>query len=289
MTEDNKETSGTLLKQEQPLVRPSKKIDLGIAPAKPPTGTFSFPTMPDVPDKGPGETRKGAEPDPLNLIGIFPEDPKALMRSFASQSSQMGTIARGPESATTKGYQEPKLENIVSTVNFDCELDLRKIALHAKNAEYNPKRFAAVIMRIRDPKTTALIFRSGKMVCTGAKSEADSETAARKYAKTIKKLGFEVKFKEFTIQNIVGSCSVNFAINLEILQNHHQRFCTYDPEIFPGLIYRMEMPKIVLLVFCSGKVVLTGAKKREQLTQAFSRIYPVLKICQKKDVTSMAT
>ncbi|CAM0956969.1 unnamed protein product [Alopecurus aequalis] len=74
----------------------------------------------------------------------------------------------------------PVLQNIVSTVNLDCRLDLKQIALQARNAEYNPKRFAAVIMRIRDPKTTALIFASGKMVCTGAKSEEHSKLAARK-------------------------------------------------------------------------------------------------------------
>merc|ERR1719464_2701998 len=84
----------------------------------------------------------------------------------------------------------PQLQNIVSTVNLACPLDLKKIALHARNAEYNPKRFAAVIMRIRDPRTTALIFSSGKMVCTGAKSEEDSRLAARKYARIIQKLGF---------------------------------------------------------------------------------------------------
>lgn len=82
--------------------------------------------------------------------------------------------------------------NIVSTVNLNCKLDLKKIALHARNAEYNPKRFAAVIMRIREPRTTALIFSSGKMVCTGAKSEGDSRLAARKYARIIQKLGFPV-------------------------------------------------------------------------------------------------
>lgn len=82
--------------------------------------------------------------------------------------------------------------NIVSTVNLNCKLELKKIALHARNAEYNPKRFAAVIMRIREPRTTALIFSSGKMVCTGAKSEGDSRLAARKYARIIQKLGFPV-------------------------------------------------------------------------------------------------
>ncbi|KAJ7133028.1 hypothetical protein C8R46DRAFT_1235569 [Mycena filopes] len=99
----------------------------------------------------------------------------------------------------------PTLQNIVATVNLDCRLDLKTIALHARNAEYNPKRFAAVIMRIRDPKTTALIFASGKMVVTGAKSEDDSRLASRKYARIVQKLGFEAKFSEFKIQNIVGS------------------------------------------------------------------------------------
>lgn len=79
------------------------------------------------------------------------------------------------------------------------ELDLKEIALKARNAEYNPKRFAAVIMRLRDPKTTALIFRSGKMVCTGAKTEDASNRAARKYAKIIQTLGFPVKFQDFKI------------------------------------------------------------------------------------------
>ncbi len=86
----------------------------------------------------------------------------------------------------------PQLQNIVSTVNLGCRLDLKKIALHARNAEYNPKRFAAVIMRIREPRTTALIFSSGKMVCTGAKSEEQSRLAARKYARIVQKLGFDV-------------------------------------------------------------------------------------------------
>lgn len=93
--------------------------------------------------------------------------------------------------------------NIVSTVNLSCKLDLKKIALHARNAEYNPKRFAAVIMRIREPRTTALIFSSGKMVCTGAKSEEDSRLAARKYARIIQKLGFTVKFYRTLVQFLI--------------------------------------------------------------------------------------
>ncbi|CAI8501781.1 unnamed protein product [Hanseniaspora opuntiae] len=148
----------------------------------------------------------------------------------------------------------PTLQNIVATVNLDCKLDLKTIALHARNAEYNPKRFAAVIMRIREPKTTALIFASG----------------------IIQKIGFDSKFKDFKIQNIVASCDVKFPIRLEGLAFAHGAFSSYEPELFPGLIYRMVKPKIVLLIFVSGKVVLTGAKKREEIYQSFENIYPVL-------------
>uniref|UniRef100_A0A0E0M7Y0 Uncharacterized protein n=2 Tax=Oryza punctata TaxID=4537 RepID=A0A0E0M7Y0_ORYPU len=170
----------------------------------------------------------------------------------------------------------PTLQNIVSTVNLDCRLDLKQIALQARNAEYNPKRFAAVIMRIRDPKTTALIFASGKMVCTGAKSEDHSKLAARKYARIVQKLGFPAKFKDFKIQNIVGSCDVKFPIRLEGLAYSHGAFSSYEPELFPGLIYRMKQPKIVLLIFVSGKIVLTGAKYRKEIYAAFENMFPVL-------------
>lgn len=170
----------------------------------------------------------------------------------------------------------PTLQNIVATVNLNCRLDLKTIALHARNAEYNPKRFAAVIMRIREPKTTALIFASGKMVVTGAKSEDDSKLASRKYARIIQKLGFNAKFVDFKIQNIVGSCDVKFPIRLEGLAFSHGTFSSYEPELFPGLIYRMVKPKIVLLIFVSGKMVLTGAKQREEIYAAFEAIYPVL-------------
>jgi len=153
---------------------------------------------------------------------------------------------------------------------------LNVIALHARNAEYNPKRFAALIMRIREPKSTALIFATGKMVVTGAKSEEDSRLAARKFARIIQKLGFPAKFAEFKIQNIVASCDVKFPVSLETISVRHSAYSSYEPEIFPGLIYRMISPKVVLLIFASGKVVLTGAKDKETIYQAFSNIYPVL-------------
>ncbi|KAF6222294.1 hypothetical protein HO133_001380 [Letharia lupina] len=160
--------------------------------------------------------------------------------------------------------KDVRSRNIVATVNLDCRLDLKTIALHARNAG------------IREPKTTALIFASGKMVVTGAKSEDDSRLASRKYARIIQKLGFNARFTDFKIQNIVGSCDIKFPIRLEGLASRHHHFSSYEPELFPGLIYRMIKPKIVLLIFVSGKIVLTGAKVREEIYTAFEMIYPVL-------------
>ncbi|AQK64056.1 TATA-box-binding protein 2 [Zea mays] len=203
----------------------------------------------------------------------WPNSWAAVVPSSSVMLRDCGTMLKIRLCSHEEGNKD---RNIVSTVNLDCKLDLKAIALQARNAEYNPKRFAAVIMRIREPKTTALIFASGKMVCTGAKSEQQSKLAARKYARIIQKLGFPAKFKDFKIQNIVGSCDVKFPIRLEGLAYSHGAFSSYEPELFPGLIYRMKQPKIVLLIFVSGKIVLTGAKVREETYTAFENIYPVL-------------
>ncbi|XP_047397474.1 TATA box-binding protein-like 2 [Sciurus carolinensis] len=212
------------------------------------------------------------QPGGTDSVQVSPEKPNSDTLSLSSITPMTPMTPLSECSGIV-----PQIQNIVSTVNLACRLDLKKIALHAKNAEYNPKRFAAVIMRIREPRTTALIFSSGKMVCTGAKSEEQSRLAARKYARVVQKLGFPARFLDFKIQNMVGSCDVRFSIRLEGLVLTHQQFSSYEPELFPGLIYRMVKPRIVLLIFVSGKVVLTGAKERSEIYEAFENIYPILK------------
>ncbi|KAK2703863.1 hypothetical protein QYM36_017794, partial [Artemia franciscana] len=139
------------------------------------------------------------------------------------------------------------------------------------------KKFAAVIMKIKEPKTTALMFSSGKMVCTGAKSEEHSRLATRKYARIVEKLGFTTKILNFKIQNMIGSGNAKFSIRVKALALVHGRFSRYEPEIFPGLIYRMGKPRVVLLIFASGKVVFTGARTKQEIYDAFEIIYPILK------------
>jgi len=182
----------------------------------------------------------------------------------------------------------PQIYNIVASVQLKCELDLRKIALHAKNSEYNPHRFTALILRINEPNATALVFKNGKLVCVGTKSESDAWTATRKFAKIIKKccidahLDPQIKFEHFGIQNIVGSCFVGFPVNLELLAIDPKqfRFIHYDPEVFPGLIYKMhtvqQSRNLTLLIFTSGKIVITGARTKSDLIMAYENIKPVL-------------
>jgi len=171
----------------------------------------------------------------------------------------------------------PVIQNVISTVNLGCQLDIKKIGLQARNAEYNPKRCSPAIMRIREPRTTALIFNSGKMVCYGSKSEEDSRLAVRKYVKILQKLGFNALFLDFKITNILASYDVKFPIRLESLILTHAQFSSYEPELFPGLVYKMVKPRVVLLVFVNGKIVLTSAKIIQDIYDAFGNIYPVLK------------
>ncbi|KAI1719342.1 transcription factor TFIID (or TATA-binding protein, TBP) domain-containing protein [Ditylenchus destructor] len=203
------------------------------------------------------------------------------MMDVSESRSNIPSIASAVPLSMQPSIPVPTIQNIVATCNLGIMLDLKHLALHARNAEYNPKRFAAVIMRIREPRTTALIFSSGKMVITGAKSEESCRLSARKYARIVQKLGFTVKFMDFKLQNIVGSVDVRFAIHLEALFVTHNQFSTYEPELFPGLIYRMVNPRVVLLIFVSGKIVITGAKTRENVYEAFRQIYPVIKSFKK--------
>ena len=127
-------------------------------------------------------------------------------------------------------------------------------------------------MRQRDAtkpemRTTALIFRSGKIVVTGAKSEELAETAAKHFSKILRKVfpSKHLQMEEFKVHNVVASCDFGFQISLESLGAEHNKFATYEPELFPGLIYRMILPKVCMLIFTSGKVVFTGAKSREDI------------------------
>lgn len=133
-------------------------------------------------------------------------------------------------------------------------------------------------MRLREPKSTALVFESGKMVVLGAKDENQARIAARKYARIVKLCGVAegVKVDSFKVSNMVAVADCGFPIRLEGLALAHKNFSSYEPELFPGLIYRLRQPKITFLIFVSGKVVITGAKSQKDLREGFDRVSFIL-------------
>ena len=177
---------------------------------------------------------------------------------------------------------EPKdldisIENVVATTSLDQKIDLLAIFKVFRNVEYKPKRFPGLVFRLKRPKTATLIFSTGKMVCTGAKSEKQARSAVRKVVRELKKQDILIlKNPEIVVQNIVASANLHGKIDLEtaadVLDN-----VMYEPEQFPGLIYRMVDPKTVLLLFTSGKLVCTGAKSEEMVYESVAKVYGVLK------------
>ncbi|KAL0244200.1 hypothetical protein GEMRC1_008285 [Eukaryota sp. GEM-RC1] len=171
---------------------------------------------------------------------------------------------------------EVKIYNVVATVNLKCSLDLKHIASYVRNAEYNPRRFAAAIVRIMEPKATALMFRTGKMVITGASNEEDCHRAARRFCRILQKVKCPVSFSDFKIENIVGVSKMGYCIDLEALHMRHHKFAQYEPELFPGLVYRLLEPKVCLLIFVTGRIVITGARTRDAIYLALEKMAPVL-------------
>jgi len=169
------------------------------------------------------------------------------------------------------------IENIVASVTLNQKIDLNAIVKGNPTVEYRPKQFPGLVFRLKKPKTAILIFRTGKMVCTGAKSEKESKKAVLKVVKELKKSGIIIIGKpEIKVVNIVASANLLGRIELEDCAYSLGR-TMYEPEQFPGLIYRMDDPKVVILLFASGKLVCTGATKEEDVYTAVDKLHKSLK------------
>ena len=169
------------------------------------------------------------------------------------------------------------VENVVATATLDQKLDLIAIMKVFRNVEYRPKKFPGLVFRLKRPKTATLIFSTGKMVCTGAKSEKLARSAIRKVVKELKGNDIIILGKPvIVIQNIVASANLHGKIDLETAADIMDNVM-YEPEQFPGLIYRMAEPKVVILIFASGKLVCTGGKSAEMVDVAVVKLYGILK------------
>jgi transcription initiation factor TFIID TATA-box-binding protein len=168
------------------------------------------------------------------------------------------------------------VQNVVASATLNQRVDLNAVMKINPGAEYRPEQFPGLVFRLKRPKTATLIFSSGKMVCTGAKSEKEARRAVIAVVKELKKGGIIIISKpEVKIQNIVASVSLGGKVDLEQAVGKLVK-TMYEPEQFPGLIYRMDEPRVVVLIFATGNLVCTGAKKEQDVYDAVQKLHASL-------------
>jgi len=176
---------------------------------------------------------------------------------------------------------EIEIQNVVASGRIADSLDLQalSVTMDDDGVTYKPKRFPGLVYRMREPKVAVLLFSTGKIVCTGGKSVEQTREAVRRVVKTVAAAGAKVRDKvDVEIQNIVASADLNIDFDLRLIaMTLLPEGVEYEPEQFPGLVYRLDEPKVVLLLFGSGKMVCTGAKKPSDVEQAVEKITQELK------------
>jgi len=178
--------------------------------------------------------------------------------------------------------RELKIQNIVASTFFNHDIPLIKLAEALPNTEYNPEQFPGLVMRIKEPKTSALLFSSGKVVCTGAKSLAKVKESVSQIIKNLAKIGIRIKIKPIIkVQNMVASGDINMDLNLNRLAMKLEN-TEYEPEQFPGLVYKLAGTRATFLLFSNGKIVCTGTTSEARLKEALDKLVKVLRAAEKK-------
>lgn len=190
--------------------------------------------------------------------------------------------AIGDKKMAKSGTKDPKPQdiqvvNIVVSTSLGHDIPLEKMAATLSNTEYNPEQFPGLVIRIKDPKTSALIFSSGNVVCTGARSIPKVEESIQKIIESLEKIGIKITIKpQINIQNIVASGNIGVDLNLNTLAMKLDN-TEYEPEQFPGLVLKLKEAKATFLLFSNGKVVCTGTKSEEMVHAALDKLVQKLK------------
>jgi len=165
-----------------------------------------------------------------------------------------------------------KIENVVASASLNVPIKLEKLVSNLDNVEYEPEQFPGLVLRLKDPKAAALIFSSGKVVCTGAKSPKDSKLVISKIVTKMNRIGIKIpKNYRVQLENIVASAKLNRELNLNNIAFSLEN-TEYEPEQFPGLVYRMDNPRVTFLLFGSGKIICTGGRSIEDVKRAVAKI-----------------
>lgn len=175
-----------------------------------------------------------------------------------------------------------KIQNIVATTSLQKDVPLTKLAKTLSNTEYNPEQFPGLVLRVKKPKSAVLVFSSGNLVCTGTKSIAQVKEVIQEVIRQLKKIGVRVTIvPKITVQNIVASGSIDVNLNLNFLALELEN-TEYEPEQFPGLVYKLVEPNATFLLFSNGKLVCTGTKNRAQLEDSMKQLNKKIKEVTKR-------
>lgn len=171
-----------------------------------------------------------------------------------------------------KAKSSYKIQNIVATASLGKPVPLTKLARTQPNTEYNPDTFPGLVLRIKEPKSAVLVFSSGNIVCTGTKSTSQVRQVIDSVIKQLKKINVKITEKpKITVQNIVASGTIELKLNLNFLALEMEN-TEYEPEQFPGLVYKLIEPNATFLLFSNGKLVCTGTKNRAQLEDSMAQL-----------------
>ena len=181
-------------------------------------------------------------------------------------------MAVAKKSSKSKKDTTLTVQNIVATTSLEEDVSLTKLARTQPNTEYNPDTFPGLVLRIKEPKSAVLVFSSGNLVCTGTKSVSQVKDVVQQVIKQLKKIGVNVKITpKIKVQNIVASGALDLDLNLNTLALELEN-TEYEPEQFPGLVYKLREPTATFLLFSNGKLVCTGTKSRSQLTDSMTQL-----------------
>lgn len=168
--------------------------------------------------------------------------------------------------------KEIKIENVVASATLSATIPLNEVVAHLPGTEYEPEQFPGLVYRMEEPKAASLIFNSGKVVCTGANSPEGAKKAVNKVLEGVREAGVDVdRVEEITIQNIVASAQLESNLRLNEIA-FTLRNAEYEPEQFPGLVYRIDKPNAAFLLFGSGKIVCTGGRSIEDVKTAIRKV-----------------
>lgn len=199
----------------------------------------------------------------------------------AGKEEDAAAAEAAPDTAEEETQKEVDItiNNVVSSFSVKCHLNLRDIAQRGANVEYRRENGMAT-MKLRKPWTTASMWSSGKITCTGASSEPEAHCAARRYSRILQKLGFNIKFRNFRVVNVLGTCIMPFGIKITQFSQLHREAASYEPELHPGVTYKIKEPKATLKIFSTGSITVT-ARSVAIVQMAIEHIYPLVEAFQK--------